>query len=111
VAAKDRRPAGTSPAFIGAAVRIPFPTRKDFVLFGEDASRILVSLPNANARRFLEIAQERGAPVIRLGVVGGERLEIQGALSVPVADLARAWRDGIPSVLRRDTAHFSLSNA
>jgi phosphoribosylformylglycinamidine synthase len=104
-------PAGTSPAFIGAAVRIPFPTRKDFVLFGEDASRILVSLPNANARRFLDIAQECGAPVIRLGVVGGERLEIQGALSVPVADLARAWRDGIPSVLRRDTAHFSLSNA
>jgi phosphoribosylformylglycinamidine synthase len=102
---------GSTPPFLGAAVRVPFPVRKDFVLFGEDASRIVVSLPNANARRFNEIAQECGAPVIRLGVVGGERLEIQGALSVPVADLAKAWRDGIPSVLRRDTAHFSLSNA
>jgi phosphoribosylformylglycinamidine synthase len=49
--------------------------------------------------------------VIRLGVVGGDRLVIDGALDVPVADLAHAWRDGIPSVLRRDTAHFSLSNA
>ena len=49
--------------------------------------------------------------MIRLGVVGGDRLEIQGALSVPVEELATAWRDGIPSVLRRDTAHFSLSNA
>jgi len=49
--------------------------------------------------------------VIRLGAVGGERLEIEGALSVPVADLSKAWRDGIPSVLRRDAAHFSLSNA
>ena len=49
--------------------------------------------------------------MIRLGVVGGDRLEIQGALSVPVAELAKAWRDGIPSVLRRDAAHFSLSNA
>jgi phosphoribosylformylglycinamidine synthase len=104
-------PAGAPAPHVGAAVRIPFPTRKDFVLFGEDASRILVSLPNANARRFLEISQECGAPVIRLGVVGGDRLEIQGALSVPVADLAKAWRDGIPGVLRRDTAHFSLSNA
>jgi phosphoribosylformylglycinamidine synthase len=102
---------GSAPSWIGAAVRIPFPARKDFVLFGEDASRILVSLPNANARRLLEIAQECGAPVIRLGAVGGERLEIEAALSVPVADLARAWREGIPSVLRRDTAHFSLSNA
>ncbi len=104
-------PAGAPAKHLGAAVRIPFPTRKDFVLFGEDASRIVVSLPNANARRFLELAQECGASVIRLGVVGGDRLEIQGALSVPVEELATAWRDGIPSVLRRDTAHFSLSNA
>ncbi len=48
---------------------------------------------------------------IRLGIVGGDRLVIEGALDVPVADLARAWRDGVPSVLRRDAAHFSLSNA
>ncbi len=102
---------GSTPPHVGAAVRVPFPARKDFVLFGEDASRIVVSLPNANARRFNELAQECGAPVIRLGVVGGDRLEIQGALSVPVAELAKAWRDGIPSVLRRDAAHFSLSNA
>jgi phosphoribosylformylglycinamidine synthase len=104
-------PSGESPSFLGAAVRVPFPVRKDFVLFGEDASRIVVSLPNANAQRLLAIAQECGAPVIRLGVVGGDRLVIEGALDVPVADLAHAWRDGIPSVLRRDTAHFSLSNA
>jgi phosphoribosylformylglycinamidine synthase len=103
-------PAGaTEKGWIGAAVRIPFPTRKDFVLFGEDASRILVSLPNANAARFVALAQECGAPVIRLGVVGGDRLEIQGALSVPVAELARAWREGIPSVLRRDAGHAAAS--
>jgi phosphoribosylformylglycinamidine synthase len=47
---------GSAPAWLGAAVRIPFPVRKDFVLFGEDASRIVVSLPNANARRLLELA-------------------------------------------------------
>jgi phosphoribosylformylglycinamidine synthase len=92
-------------------VRVPFPVRKDFVLFGEDASRIVVSLPNANVARLEAIAKECGAPVIRLGAVGGDRLDIQGALSVPVGDLARAWRDGLPSVLRRDAAHFSLSNA
>ncbi|ABC83978.1 phosphoribosylformylglycinamidine synthase subunit PurL [Anaeromyxobacter dehalogenans] len=96
---------GSTPAWIGCAVRIPFPVRKDFVLFGEDASRILVSLPKENAARFVELAQECGAPVIRLGAVGGDRLEIQGALSVPVEELARAWRDGIPAVLRRDAAH------
>ena len=44
-----------------------------------------------------------------LGAVGGDRLEIQGALSVPVAELAHAWRDGIPSVLRRDVGHAAAS--
>jgi phosphoribosylformylglycinamidine synthase subunit PurL len=102
-------PAGGTPAWIGAAVRIPFPVRKDFVLFGEDASRIVVSLPNASVARLEAIAKECGAPLIRLGAVGGDRLEIQGALSVPVAELGRAWRDGIPGVLRRDVAHGEVA--
>jgi phosphoribosylformylglycinamidine synthase len=100
---------GAPPAWIGAAVRIPFPRRKDFVLFGEDASRIVVSLPAAKVERLEAIGRECGAPVIALGAVGGDRLEIQGAVSVPVAELARAWRDGIPSVLRRDVAHGAVA--
>jgi phosphoribosylformylglycinamidine synthase subunit PurL len=96
---------GSTPAWIGAAVRVPFPLRKDFILFGEDASRILVSLPNEKLPQLEAIAQLAGVPLIQLGVVGGDRLEIQGALSVPVAELAHAWRDGIPSVLRGDPAH------
>jgi phosphoribosylformylglycinamidine synthase len=90
--------------WIGAALRVPFPARKDFVLFGEGASRIVVSLPHGGVRRFEAIARECGAPLVQLGAVGGDRLEIQGALSVPVADLASAWRAGLPAVLRRPAA-------
>jgi phosphoribosylformylglycinamidine synthase len=99
-------PAGGRPAWLGAAVRVPFPLRKDFMLFGEEASRIVVSLPHASYGRLEAIAREAGAPLVQVGAVGGERLEIQGALSLSVADLAAAWRDGIPGVLRRATAHF-----
>jgi len=102
-------PAGGRPAHVGAAVRVPFPARKDLVLFGEDASRIVVSLPHRNVSRLEVIAREAGAPLVTLGAVGGDRLEIQGALSVPVADLARAWREGIPSVLKRDVGHAAAS--
>jgi len=103
-------PVGAEKApWIGAAVRVPFPARKDFVLFGEDASRIVVSLPNENVAKLEAIARACGAPLVPLGAVGGDRLEIQGALSVPVADLARAWRDGIPAVLRRDAGHAAAA--
>jgi phosphoribosylformylglycinamidine synthase len=102
-------PAGAAGPWIGAAIRVPFPARKDFVLFGEDASRIVVSLPAASLPALEAIARECGAPLVQLGAVGGDRLEIQGALSVPVAELAHAWRDGIPGVLRRDAAHFAMA--
>jgi len=100
---------GSKPAWIGAAIRVPFPARKDFVLFGEDASRIVVSLPGAGLARLEAIARDCGAPVVALGAVGGDRLEIQGALSLPVSELARAWRSGIPGVLRRDVAHGAVA--
>jgi phosphoribosylformylglycinamidine synthase len=92
---------GAAPAWLGAAVRVPFPVRKDFILFGEDASRIVVSLPRQNVTRLGELARTCGAPVVALGAVGGDSLEIEGALSVKVSELAKAWRDGIPAVLRR----------
>ncbi len=85
-------------------MRVPFPARKDFVLFGEDASRIVVSLPHRSLSRLEAIARETGAPLVHLGAVGGDRLAVDGAFSVPVADLARAWRDGIPRALGRRAA-------
>jgi phosphoribosylformylglycinamidine synthase subunit PurL len=102
----DPPPGGGPTPWIGCAVRVPFPVRKDFILFGEDASRVVVSLSAAGWTRLEAIAREEGAPLVRLGAVGGDRLEIQGALSVPVVELARAWRDGLPRVLRRATSHF-----
>jgi phosphoribosylformylglycinamidine synthase len=99
-------PGGGAPGWLGAALRVPFPQRKDFVLFGEDASRIVVSVPPGQWARLEAIAREEGAPLVQLGAVGGDRLEIQGALSVEVAALARAWRDGLPRVLRRAGSHF-----
>jgi len=102
-------PGGGAPAWLGAAVRIPFPQRKDFILFGEDASRIVVSLPAAGFDALEALARAAGVPLIRLGAVGGDRLEIQGAMSVPVVDLATAWREGIPRVLRREGAPEPLA--
>ncbi len=94
-------PGGGAPPWIGAALRVPFPLRKDLVLFGEDASRVVVSLSHRDLQRLEAIAREEGAPLVQLGAVGGDRLEIQGAMSVPVADLASSWRDAIPRLVGR----------
>ncbi|MGC3999912.1 MAG: AIR synthase-related protein [Anaeromyxobacter sp.] len=88
--------AGGARAGLGAALRIPFPARKDLVLFSEERGRVVVSLPAAQTARFEALAREAGAPVIALGAVGGERLEIQAALSTEVGELASAWRRELP---------------
>ena len=97
-------PGGGPTGWLGAAVRVPFPIRKDLVLFGESASRIVVSLPPSALARLEALAGEEGAPVVRLGAVGGERLDVQGALSVEVAALGQAWREALPAIARRDGA-------
>jgi len=69
-------------------------------LFGEDASRAVVSFPCAEAPQVLQACAEAGVPCVLIGDVGGDELVIEGMLSVPVKALSRAWRSGIPGLLR-----------
>ena len=103
-------PGGGAPPWLGAALRVPFPRRKDFILFGEEGSRIVVSLPPERWPELEALAHAAGAPLVRLRVVGGDRLEIEGAISVPVAELASAWRSGLQRVLDRATTHFPATS-
>jgi phosphoribosylformylglycinamidine synthase len=69
-------------------------------LFGEDASRAVISFPPSAASEVLRICQLAQVPCALLGDVGGPDLVIEGMLNVQVASLARAWRSGIPAVLK-----------
>jgi len=48
----------------------------------------------------LQACAEAGVPCVLIGDVGGDELVIEGMLSVPVKALSRAWRSGIPGLLR-----------
>jgi phosphoribosylformylglycinamidine synthase len=84
---------------IGATVEIAGDLDRTGVLFGEAASRIVLSVPAAAAGRVAEIAAELGVACARIGTVGGERLRIsvngEPAVDRPVAELERAWRSMI----------------
>ncbi|MEP6692266.1 MAG: phosphoribosylformylglycinamidine synthase subunit PurL [Gemmatimonadaceae bacterium] len=81
------------------------------LLFGEAQARIVVG--TANAAEVIEIAKRHGIPAAMIGRVGGERapLEIRvGALRIaaPLARLARAYHDAIPSIMRRSPADIAV---
>ncbi|MFZ0813925.1 MAG: phosphoribosylformylglycinamidine synthase subunit PurL [Candidatus Sulfotelmatobacter sp.] len=78
----------------------------EFVLFGEDASRIVVSCDPGNVARIQEIANEYGAVADVLGETISERLEIsldgQTVVSATVSDLDHAYESALESTLRTD---------
>ena len=64
------------------------------LLFGEDATRIVVSLEAKHAVELEQRAKKAGVPLSWLGETGGERFAIAGLLDLDVSELADAWWNG-----------------
>ena len=78
----------------GARITLPASDmRTDFVLFGEDQSRIVVSTSESDVGRLMDICFEAGADASRIGHVGGSKLEIGGLMSIECLSLARQHMD------------------
>jgi phosphoribosylformylglycinamidine synthase II len=78
----------------------------EFVLFGEDASRIVLSCDPGNVARIQEIANEYGAVADVLGETISERLEIsldgQVVVSAVISELDKAYESALESALHTD---------
>jgi phosphoribosylformylglycinamidine (FGAM) synthase-like enzyme len=76
------------------------------VLFGEDASRIVLSCDPGNVLRIQQIAEKYGIAADVLGETIPERLEIsldgKACVSAAVSELNQAYESALESVLRTD---------
>jgi len=75
-------------------------------LFGESASRAVISAPPAQAQEVLARAAREGVPARVAGRVGGTRIRLsvggQVAVDVTVADAEAAWTTAIPRRFERN---------
>ncbi|MGH9390403.1 MAG: AIR synthase-related protein, partial [Vicinamibacteria bacterium] len=62
---------------MGASIALETRRRAEAVLFSESQSRILVSVAPPKAGELEELAEDAGVPLSRLGVTGGDHLEIR----------------------------------
>ncbi|MGA9389404.1 MAG: phosphoribosylformylglycinamidine synthase subunit PurL [Candidatus Sulfotelmatobacter sp.] len=92
---------------VGARVNFPaggLPT--EFVLFGEDASRIVLSCDPGNVAGIQDIGEKYGIVADVLGETIPERLEIsidnQLVVSTTVTELGEAYESALQSLLRTD---------
>jgi len=92
---------------VGARVSLPsngLPA--EFVLFGEDASRVVLSCDPGNVSRIQQVADKYGIAADVLGETLPERLEIsldgKVLLSAAVSELNQAYESALESTLRTD---------
>jgi len=81
----------------GATLTLPNVSAE--ALFGEAPSRIILSVTRENSAAARQRLDAAGVPVAELGEVSGDRLVIQGALSIPVEELEDTWDRTLASAM------------
>ncbi len=87
----------------GASVAFDCPGRVDRLLFSEGQSRMLLSVQRCDAESMERLAEHYNVPLSRLGVTGGEELQLQingvDAISIRLDELFDTWWNSIERAL------------
>jgi phosphoribosylformylglycinamidine synthase len=73
------------------AIRPEPPLRLDAAFFGESPSRFIVSVPSRAMPELQSLARRHHVEISLLGLAGGDVLEFEGQLKLPLAQLREAW--------------------
>ncbi|MEO8398825.1 MAG: phosphoribosylformylglycinamidine synthase subunit PurL [Ignavibacteriaceae bacterium] len=83
----------------GAEVKIPIKTRKDFSLFSESQSRIVVSISPKNKNQFEKILNEENQDFTFLGKVGGQNFKVNDGINLNIETLSEKYYLTIPRIM------------
>jgi phosphoribosylformylglycinamidine synthase len=67
-------------------------------LFSESPARAVAEVAHGAEAAFAALCERHEVPLTELGTVGGDRLEVAGCFSVPVAELAEAHQRVLPAL-------------
>lgn len=86
---------------VGAKVNINTDIRQDCLLFGEDQSRIIVSVKDANIRQLKGLHNAYSSINLeQIGVVGGRALKINNVIDIDVEQLFSSYYSSIESIMK-----------
>ncbi len=84
---------------IGIRGRWKITGRIDSELFGEEQSRIVVSLEPARWGELRNLAASHRVPLRELGTVGGNRFLIEDVVDLPLEEIVDGWRNGLQKAM------------
>jgi phosphoribosylformylglycinamidine synthase len=78
----------------------------EYLLFGEDASRIVISCVRENVPRIKEVAVKYGVAALPIGVTQSEKVEFlvddRVVVSAPVSELTNSWEHALERALHTE---------
>ena len=84
---------------IGCEVEIPLKSRKDFSLFSESQSRIIISVSQKTRTKLEEILKNQKLEFYYLGKVGGDKMLIKDYFKVSITELSDIYFNTIPKIM------------
>lgn len=84
---------------IGASVRLQVDLRVDALYYGESQSRIVLSAAPADKSALQQLADSMGIPLVIIGEVGDDHLNINDDIRQPLLQLAPAYHDTIAQIM------------
>ena len=79
----------------GMTVTSEIKGRWDVALFGEEQSRILISITPSNEQNLIEICKEKSIPIMKIGYVSEKEISIGNLIQTDVDDIRSYWEGGI----------------
>ncbi len=80
---------------IGARIDLHISRRLDQELFGEDQSRVIVSVRPGQERSVEEVCRQNSVPCRKIGIVGGSHLEINGRITIAVEEMKLRYESSL----------------
>jgi phosphoribosylformylglycinamidine (FGAM) synthase-like enzyme len=78
---------------------LKLPARWEAALFGEQQSRIVVSLQPDRLESLRMLATQQRVPMTMLGKTGGERFTMGGEVDIALSEIDDAWSNGLERAL------------
>ncbi|HEY5536292.1 MAG TPA: phosphoribosylformylglycinamidine synthase subunit PurL [Ignavibacteria bacterium] len=84
---------------IGVKVNIDFKNRKDFELFGESQSRVIISADVINKEQIEDLSSIYSVPIKKIGLTTGDSLRINSDIDIEIEELENIYFNSIEKIL------------
>ncbi len=84
---------------LGCEIEMPIKSRKDFSLFSESQSRIIISVSKENSSEIESDLKKNNINFFKLGKAGGAMMSLKNLFDIDLTDLSHIYYNTIPGIM------------